>query len=145
MRLAKALSLTHEMASRPNALEGLGAFYGGATNQHGDGGFPQVRMLCQTELTSHLLISSTFESYHSSEMKLAEQLIATTPNQSLALFDKGFYSLGLLHHWQSQGEQRHWLIPLKRAFSMRLSTSLGVMMRWSFCAHRPRPASSGRA
>ncbi|HFL7942022.1 TPA: hypothetical protein ACG5DM_005139 [Pseudomonas putida] len=32
----------------------------------------------------------------------------------MTLFDKGFYSLGLLHHWQSQGEHRHWLIPLKK-------------------------------
>jgi len=53
------------------------------------------------QAASHLLINSTFESYHSSEMKLAEQLIATTPNHSLTLFDKGFYSWGLLHHWQS--------------------------------------------
>jgi len=47
------------------------------------------------QAASHLLINSTFESYHSSEMKLAEQLIATTPNHSLTLFDKGFYSWGL--------------------------------------------------
>ncbi|WP_219856517.1 hypothetical protein [Pseudomonas capeferrum] len=41
------------------------------------------------ELTSHLLISSAFESYRSSEMNLAEQLIANTPDHSLTLFDKG--------------------------------------------------------
>ncbi|MBU3054655.1 MAG: IS4 family transposase, partial [Pseudomonas indica] len=28
--------------------------------------------------------------------------------------DRGFYSLGLLHHWQQAGTQRHWLIPLRK-------------------------------
>jgi hypothetical protein len=102
-------------------------------------------MVCQMELTSHLLISSTFESYHSSEMKLVEKLISTTPDHSLTLFDKGFYSLGLLYHWQSQGEHRHWLIPLKKALSTRSSTSLGAMMPWSCCGHRLKPASNGQA
>ncbi|HBO3624929.1 TPA: transposase [Pseudomonas aeruginosa] len=64
--------------------------YDSASNQHGDTGFPQVRMVCQMELTSHLLISSAFAGYHSSEMKLAEPLIANTPDHSLTLFDRGF-------------------------------------------------------
>jgi len=62
--------------------------YGSATNQRGDGSYPLVRMFCQMELTSHLLISSTFESYHSTEMKLPEQLSVTTPDHSMTLFDK---------------------------------------------------------
>ncbi|MES3712092.1 IS4 family transposase [Pseudomonas putida] len=129
--------------STPDTAENR-ACYGGATNQHGDGGFPQVRMVCQMELTSHLLINSTFESYHSSEMKLAEQLIATTPNHSLTLFDKGFYSLGLLHHWQSQGEHRHWLIPLKKGTQYEVEHKLGrndavVVLRTSPQARKQWP------
>ncbi|EKL00907.1 hypothetical protein VCHC41B1_3630, partial [Vibrio cholerae HC-41B1] len=27
------------------------------------------------------------------------------PDNSLTLFDKGFYALGLLHRWQSQGKK----------------------------------------
>jgi hypothetical protein len=46
-------------------------------------------------------------------MVLAQQLIETTPDNSLTLFDKGFYSFGLLHKWANTGEQRHWLIPFK--------------------------------
>lgn len=71
--------------------------YESSSNQHGDTGFPQVRMVCQMELTSQLLIGSAFAGYRSNEMKLAEQLIETTPDHSLTLFDRGFYSLGLLH------------------------------------------------
>ena len=64
-------------------------------------------MVCQMELTSHLLTQSAFDSVAVSEMKLAESLIRTTPDHSLTLFDRGFYSLGLLHRWQSTGTERH--------------------------------------
>jgi len=76
--------------------------------------YPQVRMVCQMELSSHLITASAFDDYAVNEMKLAEQLIETTPDNSLTMFDKGFYSLGLLHQWQTTGTARHWLIPLKK-------------------------------
>ena len=76
--------------------------------------YPQVRMVCQMELSSHLITASAFDDYNVNEMKLAEQLIEKTPDHSLTLFDKGFYSLGLLHRWQTTGTERHWLIPLKK-------------------------------
>ncbi|KTT69568.1 transposase, partial [Pseudomonas oryzihabitans] len=61
----------------PDTLDNR-ARYGSATNQQGDTGFPQVRMVCQMELTSHLLVSSAFDAYASNEMKLAERLIEST-------------------------------------------------------------------
>ncbi len=97
----------------PDSEENRDAFES-PSNQHGETAFPQVRMVCQMELTSHLLVNSAFSSYKASEMKLAEQLIETTPDHSLTLFDRGFYSLGLLHQWQQAGQARHWLIPLRK-------------------------------
>lgn len=82
--------------------------------------YPQVRMVCQMELSSHL----AFDCYTVNEMKLAEQLIETTPNNSLTLFDKGFYSLGLLREWSSQGVKRHWLIPMKKGVNYEVVQSL---------------------
>ncbi|WGG02140.1 IS4 family transposase [Pseudomonas sp. GD03721] len=99
--------------------------YGSASNQHGDTGYPQVRMVCQMELTSHMLVSSAFAGYHSNEMKLAEQLIDSTPDHSLTLFDRGFYSLGLLHRWQQTGTQRHWLLPLRKDAQYEVLRKLG--------------------
>lgn len=46
-------------------------------------------------------------------MVLAEKLIKTTPDHSMTMFDKGFYSLGLLYKWQDAGSECQWLIPLK--------------------------------
>jgi len=99
--------------------------FGSGGNQHGKTSFPQLRMVCQMELTSHLLINSAFDGYKTNEMVLAEQLIERTPNHSLTLFDKGFYSLGLLHRWNQAGEQRHWLIPAKKDLQFEVIRSLG--------------------
>ncbi|MDV2308526.1 transposase, partial [Vibrio cholerae] len=63
--------------------------------------------------------------YSVNEMKLAEQLIETTPDNSLTLFDKGFYSLGLLQAWSSQGINRHWLIPMKKGLTYEVVQSFG--------------------
>ena len=88
--------------------------FGSGKTQYGDTSYPQVRMVCHMELTSHQLINSAFDGYKVNEMKLAESLIEATPDHSLTLFDKGFYSLGLLNRWSSTGNERHWLIPLRR-------------------------------
>lgn len=97
----------------PDSEENAAAF-ARTRNKDAASQYPQVRMVCQMELTSHLLTAAAFDSVEHSEVRLAAQLIEKTPDHSLTLFDRGFYALGLLHAWQSQGEERHWLIPLKK-------------------------------
>lgn len=63
---------------------------------------------------SHLMTASAFGDYEVSETKLAERFIAHTPDHSLTFFDRGFYSLGLLHQWQSEGTEKRLLIPLRK-------------------------------
>lgn len=87
--------------------------------------YPQVRMVCQMELSSHLITGSAFDDYNVNEMVLAEKLIETTPDHSITMFDKGFYSLGLLHKWNQTGQARHWLIPLKKNTQYEVIQSLG--------------------
>ena len=108
----------------PDTKENSEAF-SRASNKNAVGAYPQVRMVCQMELTSHMLINSAFDSYDVNEMKLAENLIDTTPNNSLTIFDRGFYSLGLLNRWQNTGEMRHWLIPLKKNTQYQVIRKLG--------------------
>ncbi|KKF36680.1 IS4 family transposase [Erwinia tracheiphila] len=95
------------------------------SSQYGEGGYPQVRMVCLMELSSHLIAASAFDSEKVSEMRLAEHLTEKTPNNSITLFDKGFYSMGLLHHWQTAGEHRHWLLPLKKHVQYQVVRRLG--------------------
>ncbi len=87
--------------------------------------YPQVRMVCQMELSTHLITASAFDDYNVNEMVLAEKLIKDTPDHSLTMFDRGFYSMGLLHAWQSAGTERHWLLPLKKNTQYTVLRSLG--------------------
>lgn len=71
-------------------------------------------MVCLMELSSHLINASAFDSENVSEMRLAARLTDKTPDNSITLMGRGFYSLGLLHHWHRAGVNRHWLLPLKK-------------------------------
>lgn len=84
------------------------------SNPHRENTYPQIRMVCHMELTSHQLLNSAFAGYRTNEMRLAEELIETTPDNSLTIFDKGYYSLGLLYRWHQAGLQRHWMIPARK-------------------------------
>ncbi|WP_434523941.1 IS4 family transposase [Photorhabdus asymbiotica] len=87
--------------------------------------YPQVKMVCQMELTSHLLTAAAFGTMKESEYTLAEQLIDQTGDYTLTLFDKGYYSLGLLNAWHQAGEHRHWMIPLKKGVQYEEIRRLG--------------------
>jgi hypothetical protein len=84
------------------------------SNQHSVNIFPKIRMVCQMELTIHQLINSAFGGYKSNEEILAEQLNEGTPDSSLTLFDKGYYSLGLLNRWHRSGEHKHRMLPARK-------------------------------
>ncbi|HEH9429543.1 TPA: IS4 family transposase [Aeromonas sobria] len=118
------LAVDGVMWRTPDTPDNAAAFAKPGT-QHGETAYPQVRMLCQMELTSHLLVQAVMESCAVNEMVLAEQLVARTPDHSLTLFDKGFYSLGLLHAWQTAGSERHWLLPLKKGMQYEVVRKLG--------------------
>ena len=108
----------------PDTVENTEAFTKPITTA-GESAWPMVRMVCQMELTSHLLTGAAMDKYSTNEMILAEQLIETTPDNSVTLFDRGFYSLGLLNAWQSKGQNRHWLIPLKKGAQYEVVEKLG--------------------
>lgn len=91
------------------------AAFGRTANASSRAEWPQVRMVCQMEVTSHLLTGTAFGNVSTtSEIDLAAKLAEQTPEHTLTLMDKGFYALGLLHRWQSSGVEKHWLIPLKK-------------------------------
>jgi IS4 transposase len=109
----------------PDTKENEEAF-GKLHNDKRESAYPQVRMVCQMELTSHLLTASSFDKVATNEMLLAADLIPSTPDNSLTLFDKGFYSLGLLNQWKNTGVERHWLIPLKKGTQFEVVRKLSA-------------------
>ena len=93
--------------------ENLTAF-GCDRNAKGDNPYPQVRMCSLMETSSHLLLASEFDSRDVGEMSLAQRLIPSVPNNSLTLFDRGYYSLGLLYLWMTKGVNTHWMLPARK-------------------------------
>ncbi len=87
--------------------------------------YPQVRMVCHMELTSHLLNSASFDSVSKGEVDLTIPLIEQSPSNSLTIFDSGFYALGLLHKWQTSSEEKHWLIPLIKGAQYTVLSKVG--------------------
>lgn len=99
---------------------------GRTANGHNRSDWPQLRMVCQMEVTSHLLTGTAFGSVSAtSEVDLAAQLAEQTSEHTLTLMDKGFYALGLLHYWQISGSEKHWLIPLKKDAQYEVVRKLG--------------------
>lgn len=82
-------------------------------------------MVCQMELTSHLLTAAAFGTMKNSENELAEQLIEQTGDNTLTLMDKGYYSPGLLNAWSLAGEHRHWMSPLRKGAQYEEIRKLG--------------------
>lgn len=107
------LAVDGVMFRAQDTLDNRGEF-GCERNHHGDSPYPQIRMCSLMEVSSHLLLASEFDGRHVGEMSLAERLIPSVPEHSLTLFDKGYYSLGLLYRWQSQGNNTHWMLPARK-------------------------------
>lgn len=81
-----------------------------------------------SELSSHLLRASVIDSYNTSEMRLTARLTEQVPDNSVTLFDRDFWSMGLLHTWLRAGENRHWLLPLKKRISTKWCENWGSSM-----------------
>lgn len=75
--------------------------------------YPQVRGVSLTALPTHLVADVAFGKYDTNEMRYAEELIGRIPDQSLTVFDKGFFSASILLGLSQNGDQRHFLIPAK--------------------------------
>jgi len=114
----------------PDSPENQAAF-ARTRNAHREASYPQVRMVCQMELTSHLVTGAAFDSVSTGEVALTADLVASTPDHSLTLFDRGFYSLGLLHAWQQKGTQYEEIDSLGRQDRLvRLTTSPQARAKW---------------
>lgn len=75
--------------------------------------YPQVRGVSLTALPTRLIADIAFGEYDTNEMRYADELIGRIPDQSLTVFDKGFFSASILLGLSLSGDQRHFLIPAK--------------------------------
>ena len=84
---------------------------GSSSNQHGSGGWPQIRAVCLMDTYSHELLDARMGAMSQGELTLAADL--QNIDQSLTVFDRAYFSAAFLLNWQSQGQDRHWLMRAK--------------------------------
>jgi hypothetical protein len=101
------------------------AAFGRPGSSRGKTAYPQVRVVALMVLRSHLLAAAEFGPSTTSEVKLAEQIWPSLPNNSLTIVDRGFISYKVFHDIQNGAENRHWLTRSKDNLKMREIKHLG--------------------
>jgi hypothetical protein len=92
----------------PDTVENRDAFGGQSGRRESESGYPMVRLVVLMVLRSHLLAGCRFGTYGVGELQYARPLIASIPQQSLTILDRGFFGARLLLDIE-EGDQRHWL------------------------------------
>ena len=75
--------------------------------------YPQVRGVTLTAVPTHLIRDAQFGPYGVNEMLYAKDLLASVPDDSLTVFDKGFLSAEILCGLTNSATNRHFIIPAK--------------------------------
>lgn len=75
--------------------------------------FPSVLAVTLMSTRNHLISDAAFGPVTSSEIHYAQQLVGSAPDNSLTLFDRGFFSAELYTSWQGASANCHWLTPIK--------------------------------
>jgi hypothetical protein len=75
--------------------------------------YPQARGVTLMMVATQLIRDARFGPYKTSEITYAHELLASVPDDSLTVIDRGFLSAQLLCNLVATGHNRHFLIPAK--------------------------------
>lgn len=89
------------------------------SNQHfgyatGSSNFPSVLAVTLMSTRTHPLSDAAFGPVTNSEISYVQQLIGSTPDNFITLFDRIFFSAELFSSWQQVSSNSHWLILIKK-------------------------------
>lgn len=87
--------------------------------------YPLCRVVTVMNVPSHVLLDAQINAYRTNEMKLASDMLDKLPDNSITLLDKGFFSAALLHQIHDKGQQRHWLLPMRKGCKYEVVADYG--------------------
>ncbi|MGK0410397.1 MAG: hypothetical protein ACJASB_002574 [Shewanella psychromarinicola] len=67
--------------------------------------YPQLRLVSLISTETRMVLGAAFDGCHVGDVTLAQRLGQDTPDNSLTLFDRCYFSADLLVNWQSSGIQ----------------------------------------
>jgi hypothetical protein len=97
----------------PDSAELRGHFGSGNTPTNRQTPYPMLRLIALMNTHSHIMMDAQISPYRRGEIPLAESMTAKIPDNSVTLFDKGFWSANLMTGLSQRGNERHWLIPAR--------------------------------
>lgn len=102
----------------PDSPELREHFSSGNTGTERQTPFPLLSLLALMNVRSHVILDAQLSPYRGSEMRLAESFLGQIPEDSITLFDKGFWGADLLLSVAEGGKNRHWLTPARKNLVM---------------------------
>jgi hypothetical protein len=102
----------------PDSPELREHFGSGNTGTERQTPFPMLRLVALMNVRSHVILDAQLSPYRGSEMRLAETFLGQIPDNSITLFDKGFWGADLLLSMSEGGGNRHWLTPARKNLVM---------------------------
>lgn len=76
--------------------------------------YPMLRLVALMNVRSHIMVDAQISPFRRGEIPLAEHFLDSIPNDSVTLFDKGFWSASLMLSLNQGDCERHWLIPERK-------------------------------
>lgn len=89
------------------------SYFGKPSNQHGDAGYPQLRLATLVDLGTRMVLEAKFGPFLTSESALAKSFLQQVPDDSLTIVDRGFYSYDLVGTITGGGSNRHVLARIR--------------------------------
>lgn len=89
-------------------------FGSGNTSSKRQTPFPMLRLVALMNVRSHVMANAQISPYRRGEVSLAEHFLSGISDNSITLFDKGFWSANVMLSLNQQGHERHWLIPERK-------------------------------
>tara|TARA_B100000508_G_scaffold52272_1_gene40534 strand:- start:11 stop:1342 length:1332 start_codon:yes stop_codon:yes gene_type:complete len=89
-------------------------FGSGNTSTNRQTPFPMLRLVALMNVRSHIMLDAQISPYRRGEIPLAESFLSSIPENSVTLFDKGFWSANLMLALNQNASNRHWLIPERK-------------------------------
>jgi hypothetical protein len=92
---------------------------------HSASSYPVVRAAALMALRSRLLVDFCFSGCNTGEMTLAKDLLPSIPDHSLTIMDRLFHNFSFWHAIRSNGQERHWLLRVRKDLQWTVLKQLG--------------------
>lgn len=110
----QVLAVDGALLRTPDTPELREHFGSGNTSTNRQTPFPMMRLVALMNVRSHVILDAQLSPYRRSELRLADTFLGRIPDDSVTLFDKGFWGADFLLRLTSEGRRRYWLIPERK-------------------------------